>query len=78
MTQLDVPTIGRSTFILMSYRLHSLYQNEIYTVWLKHQTLKISMILCLYVTFFVIYKRANLTYWSTIVISNELSYDTTY
>ncbi len=56
-------------FILISCRMHSSYRNGICTVWSKYQTLKISVISHLYITFFVfmIYKRANRTYWSPLV-----------
>ncbi len=40
MIQLDASTAGCSVIILMSRRLHSLYHNEIYTVWSKYQILK--------------------------------------
>ncbi len=56
MTQLDTPTVDHFMFILTPRKLHSSYHNEIYTAWLKYQTLKISTISGSYITLFVIYK----------------------
>ncbi len=53
---IGTPTTDRSMFILTSCRLHSSYHNKIYTVRLKYQTLKVSMISYLCVTLFMIYK----------------------
>ncbi len=68
MTKLDTPTIGPSMFTLTSCRLHSSFHSKVNTVWLKYQTLKISIIAHLYITLFMIYKLGKLTYRTTLVI----------
>ncbi len=49
MTQLNTITTSCSILILTSCWLHSSHYNQIYTVWSKYRTLKISIITNLYV-----------------------------